>query len=226
MNTSTAQHIQEPRRTGGANQIIVYDEHGNAICNCTMFHGKHEREAASVNARRIVAHGSGRRVLLPSAGPRAQFGRTGPKGPIPAPAAPGPPRGRPVNHPQRRVEMGWTIFPHMPQEQLIEKLIASKSHEVNEGICRRQTQAYSLACEQGTEILWAVQRTSLNSKPFETHIACFLIEGSGYKWLSECEHPYYYSCPPEYLDLAPQACPEWRAKVRRYHAIQQAEVSA
>jgi hypothetical protein len=54
-NTSDAQHTQEPWHTGGANQIIVYDEHGNAICNCITFHGKHEREATRTNARRIAA---------------------------------------------------------------------------------------------------------------------------------------------------------------------------
>jgi hypothetical protein len=126
-------------------------------------------------------------------------------------------------------EMGWTIFPHISQDDLIEKLIAPKSYESEGHICRRQTQEYSLVHEQGSEILWTVQRTLQDSKPFETHIACFLIEGTGCKSISESEHPYYYSCPPEYLDMAPPACPEWRSKVRRFHAIhaiEQAEVPA
>jgi hypothetical protein len=114
----------------------------------------------------------------------------------------------------------------MSQDDLIDKLIAAKSHASPSGICRRQTQAYSLVHEHGADVLWAVQRTSQNAQPFETHIACFLIEGSGYKGMDECEHPYYYSCPVEYLDLAPQACAEWRARVRRYHAIEHADVVA
>lgn len=31
-------------------------------------------------------------------------------------------------------------------------------------------------------------------------------------------HPYYYSCPLSYLDLAPEQSAEWRAGVRAYHA--------
>ena len=40
----------------------------------------------------------------------------------------------------------------------------------------------------------------------------------GYKPLDESMHPYYYSCPLSYLDLAPEQSAEWRAGVRAYHA--------
>lgn len=30
-------------------------------------------------------------------------------------------------------------------------------------------------------------------------------------------HPYYYSCPLQYLDLAPVANADWRARVQVYH---------
>jgi hypothetical protein len=30
-------------------------------------------------------------------------------------------------------------------------------------------------------------------------------------------HPYYYSCPLSYLDLAPEQSADWRAGVRAYH---------
>jgi len=40
----------------------------------------------------------------------------------------------------------------------------------------------------------------------------------GYNDYSEVEHPYHYSCPLKFLKLAPERCPEWRAKVREWHA--------
>lgn len=55
-------------------------------------------------------------------------------------------------------------------------------------------------------------------------IFCALLDDSGappyrygYKILSESEWPYYYSCPPEYLDAAPCRSAPWRAGVLAYH---------
>jgi hypothetical protein len=31
-------------------------------------------------------------------------------------------------------------------------------------------------------------------------------------------HPYYYSCPLRYLDMAPVQSFEWRERVHRFHA--------
>jgi hypothetical protein len=31
-------------------------------------------------------------------------------------------------------------------------------------------------------------------------------------------HPYYYSCPLRFLDLAPEQSRAWREGVRAYHA--------
>jgi len=44
--------------------------------------------------------------------------------------------------------------------------------------------------------------------------------GWGYKDMCESMGPYYYNCPLGYLDMAPEQCPEWRAKVRAWHADQ------
>jgi hypothetical protein len=53
------------------------------------------------------------------------------------------------------------------------------------------------------------------------YIQCDLLKGGGngwgYKSMDESMHPYYYSCPLSYLDLAPEQCAEWRQKVREYH---------
>jgi hypothetical protein len=54
------------------------------------------------------------------------------------------------------------------------------------------------------------------------YIRCDLLERSGNQWgykpLDESMHPYYYSCPLSYLDLAPEQSADWRAGVRAYHA--------
>lgn len=39
----------------------------------------------------------------------------------------------------------------------------------------------------------------------------------GYKDFCERMHPYYYDCPLEYLDLAPETNADWRRCVRAYH---------
>ena len=54
------------------------------------------------------------------------------------------------------------------------------------------------------------------------YIGCHLLESSGgdwgYKSLDESVHPYYYSCPLRYLDMAPVQSSEWRERVHRFHA--------
>jgi hypothetical protein len=73
-------------------------------------------------------------------------------------------------------------------------------------------------------VLWTVDevtRFKPEGKQRERTIGCHLLErgygGWGFKVMCEAMHPYYYTCPLEYLDLVPVACPEWREKVRLYH---------
>ena len=53
------------------------------------------------------------------------------------------------------------------------------------------------------------------------YIRCDLLERSGGQWgykpLDESMHPYYYTCPLSYLDLAPEQSADWRAGVRAFH---------
>jgi hypothetical protein len=54
-------------------------------------------------------------------------------------------------------------------------------------------------------------------------ILCSLLkcaEGDwGYKGMCEESGPYQYTCPLKYLEMTPVVtCPEWREKVREYHA--------
>jgi hypothetical protein len=54
------------------------------------------------------------------------------------------------------------------------------------------------------------------------YIGCHLLESAGLEWgyksLDESVHPYYYSCPLRYLDMAPVQSPAWRERVHRFHA--------
>ena len=118
--------------------------------------------------------------------------------------------------------MGWTFFTGMTRQSLVQKLIAPKVYESQNGPCREETLAHCLTRERDTEVLWAVQRFARDAQPPRTVIVCFLLEGShhgwGYKDLSEGEHPYYYTCPLKYLELAPETCSGWRAEVRTRHS--------
>jgi len=40
----------------------------------------------------------------------------------------------------------------------------------------------------------------------------------GYKLLYEADHPPYYNCPIDFLDLAPEVNAPWRRAVRSYYA--------
>jgi hypothetical protein len=118
--------------------------------------------------------------------------------------------------------MGWLFFTGMTRQSLVQKLIAPKVYEAQDGPRREETLAHCLTRESGTDVLWAVQRFSRSSQPPKTILVCFLLEGSpngwGYKELTESEHPYYYTCPLKYLELAPETCAEWREHVRGRHA--------
>ncbi len=65
-------------------------------------------------------------------------------------------------------------------------------------------------------VLWAVFEQA-GVEP-ERYIACFLLSslkgfGWGYKAIDESMHPYYYSCPVSFLEMAPVACQAWRDTV-------------
>ena len=69
-------------------------------------------------------------------------------------------------------------------------------------------------------VVWMVKERTYADGRVEVSIDLALLDGNGYKLLSECEHPYFYNCPLEFLDKAPVANAAWRkivtekAKVR------------
>lgn len=79
---------------------------------------------------------------------------------------------------------------------------------------------HALASRTFGSTLWMVCETPEGEK----WIACCLISGHGddwgYKGMEESMHPFYYSCPLEFLGMVPEKCADWREKVRTWHAEQ------
>lgn len=116
--------------------------------------------------------------------------------------------------------MGWS-FTRQSREQLIRELIQSRENEH----ARSEVIDYTL-CDN---VLWYVVRVIAKDAPYlgldpgdsMNFIRCELLQGSGEGWghkpLDEAMHPYYYSCPLGYLDMAHVRCAPWRELVRAYH---------
>jgi hypothetical protein len=74
--------------------------------------------------------------------------------------------------------------------------------------------------------LWVVFNLQVETPNVGTEdkkfIALFLMQRQGgdwgYKDMEESMHPFYYTCPKSFLDMAPVKCQEWRDKVNAYHA--------
>ena len=117
--------------------------------------------------------------------------------------------------------MGW-YFARQSRDQLIRELIEPQESER----ARSEVIAHALR----SNVLWSVVRVTakhagvldLAVGESTTFIRCDLLQSSrgewGHKPLDESMHPYYYSCPLRYLDLAPVRSAEWREGVRAYHA--------
>ncbi|APU29414.1 MULTISPECIES: hypothetical protein [Pseudomonadaceae] len=117
--------------------------------------------------------------------------------------------------------MGW-YFSRQTRDQLIHKLIEPQDAEN----ARSEVIAHTLR----GNVLWSVVRITAKRAGVMklavgdsiNVIRCDLLQGSGGEWgykpLDESMHPYYYSCPLRYLDMAPVQSPEWREGVRAHHA--------
>lgn len=117
--------------------------------------------------------------------------------------------------------MGW-YFSRQTRDQLIRELIRPQESDC---ACSE-----SIAHTLRGNVLWSVVRVTakqagvldLAEGESTTFIRCDLLQGSGGEWghkpLDESMHPYYYSCPLRYLDMAPVQSSEWRERVHRFHA--------
>ena len=116
--------------------------------------------------------------------------------------------------------MGW-YFSRQTRDQLIRELTTPQE---NEHFCS-EVIAHALR----GNVLWSVVRVipkqagafDLKEAESTTFIRCDLLKGSGGEWgykpLDESMHPYYYSCPLGYLEMAPVRSEAWREGVRAYH---------
>lgn len=112
--------------------------------------------------------------------------------------------------------MGWLFQHGASRADIIARLIRAEDNEE----ARWTTLAH---CTKGN-VVWIVyevfKKQKLETKRF---ISCTLIAqqrnfGWGYKDMSESMGPCYYSCPLSYLDMVPEADPDWRLRVREWHA--------
>lgn len=111
--------------------------------------------------------------------------------------------------------MGWSFTPDATRADIIGARIEAWSSNTHAGRTLRH-------CTKGN-VLWTVRElTDKRSGQVEQYIGCDLLQsergyGWGYKDMEESSHPYYYSCPLDYLAAVPVACEAWREGVREYH---------
>ncbi|MDR2452366.1 MAG: hypothetical protein LBE85_11505 [Candidatus Accumulibacter sp.] len=117
--------------------------------------------------------------------------------------------------------MGW-LFSHQSRPALIAELIKPQESE--------RASAKVIAHALRGKVLWSVVEVTAkvagefpNLAPGESrrYIQCDLLKGGsngwGYMSMDESMHPFYYSCPLSYLDMAPEQSREWREGVRAHH---------
>ncbi|MDR1281724.1 MAG: hypothetical protein LBK99_13000 [Opitutaceae bacterium] len=118
--------------------------------------------------------------------------------------------------------MGW-LFSHQTQAALIHELIQSEENE------RFNIQV--IAHQLCDDVLWSVAEITVKAEGVFRNLApgqSFriirrdLLQGYGdhwgYKPMDESMHPYCYTCPLCYLEMAPERSRKWREGVRAYHA--------
>jgi len=118
--------------------------------------------------------------------------------------------------------MGWYFSPQSKSE-LIKELTAPRETES----ARTRIIAHTV-CD---DVLWSVAEVTPKSEGApQRHICCDLLECRGGMWghkpMEEAMHPYQYSCPLDYLDMAPEQSRAWRDGVRAWHAQRHFAIAA
>lgn len=109
--------------------------------------------------------------------------------------------------------MGWTGSTSWKTAGDVRKAILRECYDAATTVLRT-------APAKGT--LWVLAQP----KGGAPRIDVFLVEKNcglyGYKSMSEVEGPYdVEGCPLDFLDLAPETCPEWRVRVREFHTAKE-----
>ncbi|MQT88093.1 hypothetical protein DYL61_16825 [Pseudomonas nabeulensis] len=126
--------------------------------------------------------------------------------------------------------MGW-LFSSRSRSELIHDLIQPEDH-ARASVC---VVAHTLR----GNVLWSVVEVTAKAEGVHKDLApgqstryirCDLLQRSGgqwgYKGMDESVHPFYYTCPLRYLEMAKEISPEWREKVRAYHAQRRSSAEA
>ena len=117
--------------------------------------------------------------------------------------------------------MGWLFTQGASRADIIKERIAPWDNKDKHG----ETIAHAVR----GNVLWTVNVVTDEVTAKEScYIGCDLLQKYdgdwGYKDMTESCHPYYYTCPLKFLDLAPVANQAWRDKVNEYHAKRQRKV--
>lgn len=133
--------------------------------------------------------------------------------------------------------MGWTHTQKQTRTELIARRTAPWENDSDEDGKTVHVSGRCLARSARGNVLWTVWETTRTDKTdgavieVDRWIGCDLLKrepdyGWGYKDMEESMHPYYYTCPLWYLDLAPKVtCEEWRRKVREYQEAKRRKVA-
>jgi len=118
--------------------------------------------------------------------------------------------------------MGWYFSPQSKSE-LIKELTVPRETE--------SARIVTIAYEVCGDVLWSVVevRPKTSGEP-QRYIFCDLLDCHngmwGHKPLEEAMHPFRYSCPLVYLDMAPEQSRAWRDNVRAWHAQRDFDIAA
>lgn len=115
--------------------------------------------------------------------------------------------------------MGWYYTNGATRADIISQLTETRTWTRKDGVEVR-TSTVAKCCVGN--VLWIVSEQTFGERT-ERYLRCALLEKSGgdwgYKEIEETAHPYYYTCPLSYLDMAPVVmCKDWRDLVRARHA--------
>jgi hypothetical protein len=121
--------------------------------------------------------------------------------------------------------MGWS-FGWDSKKSLIGYITESKTSSKTGAVWTCLAHCYRGGRFSG--VLWSVWSVKRPDAAEDRFILCDLLravsqkQDGGYgRWgnksMAESSHPYQYSCPISYLDMAPEECAEWREGVRAYH---------
>jgi hypothetical protein len=66
---------------------------------------------------------------------------------------------------------------------------------------------------------WFLTRYTMPDGAVKTIIWVMIWEAGMHKEMDEMVHPFYYGCPVEWLDEAPETSAEWRKEVRSRNAV-------